>query len=102
LISQIFQQIVQLAQVTGDAEKEIADENEEVELSIQPMKMFGFFAFPIFSNPRNFAANSQRRPGSTCWNLWDAMNWANLCHKLGTDDSPGLPNPSSTIMAALH
>jgi hypothetical protein len=41
------------AQVTG--EKEIADENEEqteeeAELpNLQPMKMFGFFALPIFS-----------------------------------------------------
>jgi hypothetical protein len=47
-IFDIFQQIVQLPQVTGDGEKEVADENEEQ--AQLPMKMFGCFFFAI-SNP---------------------------------------------------
>jgi hypothetical protein len=87
--------------VTGA--NEIADENEEAELPMrQPMKVLVSFSLPISPNPHNFAVNSQRKLGLTCWNLWDAVNWANWYHRLETDDSQGSPNPSSTIMAASH
>jgi hypothetical protein len=49
-----------------------------------------------------FTVSSQRRLGLTCWNLCHDIGWVKLCHKLGTADSPGLPNPFSTIMATSH
>jgi hypothetical protein len=58
--------------VTGDGEKETADENEEqaeeeADLPIQqPMKMLVVFSSNFYQFTPNFAANSQGRPGSKC------------------------------------